>query len=70
MSKPNTQTLRAMRVGERRVFVAPHNADKNMHVTAGRLGISISTRRAWLVPQHGAPEACVILKCLSTLRTK
>jgi hypothetical protein len=54
--------LRAMKEGEcRRAFLVPHRADRNVHVTAARIGMRVSTQRAWVVPQSGSPEECVIV---------
>ena len=59
--KPTTDNLRSMSPGERRAFIGPHKADRNIHVAAARAGLRVSTARAWLVPQSGKPEPLVIV---------
>lgn len=65
--RPNIERLRALRAGESAVFEVPHNADRNVHVYAARNGGNFSTARAWLVPQHGAPRACIVITCYAPM---
>ena len=61
MKSIGVKELRAFEIGDRRVYLVPHRLGGSTHSTAARVFITVSVNRAWVVPQQGKPEECLIV---------